>query len=94
MKVYSFHEIELNLKKNPEWVFHLGNLVKLFSFTSFIKSIHFVNLVAKIAENLNHHPEIIIQYNKVKLSIHTHDFAGITDLDFKFIQEVDKLKIS
>jgi 4a-hydroxytetrahydrobiopterin dehydratase len=59
-----------------------------------MQSIQFVNSVAHIAEKLNHHPEIIIQYDKIKLSIHTHDFGGITDLDFKFIEEVDNLKIS
>ena len=49
----------------------------------------FVNRVAGLAEDLQHHPDIMIRYNKVTLTLSTHDAGGITERDFKMARVTD-----
>ncbi len=67
-------------------------LVKEYSFSNFEKAKDFVNKVAKIAEKNNHHPQIIWNYNKVKITLVTHDLGKITDKDTKMAKEIDEIK--
>src|SRR3989338_5480174 len=55
---------------------------KEFKFADFIGAINFVNLVADIAEMEGHHPDIHINYNKVKLELSTHAIGGLSENDF------------
>ena len=56
--------------------------VKLFKFSDFKKAFSFMTCVALKAENLNHHPEWENVYNKVKITLTTHDVSGISKLDY------------
>jgi 4a-hydroxytetrahydrobiopterin dehydratase len=49
----------------------------------------FVNHVAGLAEAMDHHPDILIQYRKVKLTLSTHSAGGLTELDFALAQKID-----
>lgn len=60
-----------------------GQIFKQFRFPDFVQSLAFVNRVGAIAEQLGHHPDITINYNRVRLDLITHDAGGLTDLDFK-----------
>ena len=71
------------------WQTQSGRLIKLFVFKDFKES--FINAVGKISENLNHHPKIINEYNKVDIELWTHDKNEITDLDHKLAAEIDDL---
>ncbi len=51
----------------------------------------FVNRVARQAESMNHHPDIVIQYNKVKLALTTHDEGGLTMKDFRLASRINKI---
>jgi len=78
-------------KKVPEWEIEDDKLVRLFEFDDFNGAIDFVNSVAEIAEEAQHHPEIEIRYNNVTLSLITHDLGGLTKADFEVAQKVDNL---
>jgi 4a-hydroxytetrahydrobiopterin dehydratase len=67
-------------------------LVKEYSFSNFEKAKDFVNKVAEIAEKNNHHPQIIWNYNKVKITLVTHDLGKVTDKDTKMAKEIDEIK--
>ena len=73
------------------WKTQSGRLTKLFAFKDFKESLSFINAVGKISENLNHHPKIINEYNKVNIELWTHDKNEITDLDHKLAAEIDDL---
>ena len=60
-------------------------------FDDFIQGIRFLNRVARLAEGMNHHPDISIRYNKVRLSLTTHDEGGLTIKDFKLAQKFNRL---
>jgi 4a-hydroxytetrahydrobiopterin dehydratase len=64
-------------------------IVRTYLFHEFYTGIRFVNEVARIAQELNHHPVIHIEYTKVTLSLSTHDVNGLSDLDFRSAAHYD-----
>ncbi len=61
-----------------------GNEIeKMYQFSNYVEAIAFVQRVADLAEEARHHPDITINYNKVTLSLSTHDEGGVTDKDFE-----------
>ena len=56
-------------------------LEREFRFADFRAAMDFVNRVAEVAEEENHHPDIVISYNRVTLRWWTHTAGGITDTD-------------
>ena len=55
---------------------------KLFKFADFKQAFSFMTSLAMKAEQINHHPEWENVYNKVKITLTTHDKGGITELDY------------
>ena len=78
-------------ENNKGWNNSNSKLEKSFKFKDFKEAMNFVNKVAKIAESQNHHPEINIDYNKVKLSIFDHEKGEVSDKCHKFVGAVDEL---
>ena len=78
-----------HLKKTPGWD-HRGNeITRQYRFSDFVAAMAFVNHVATLAEHMDHHPDILIQYNKVRLTLSTHSSGGLTTLDFTLAQRID-----
>ncbi len=73
----------------PEWSEAGGSIQRTFQFDDFVQAIAFVNKVADAAEAAMHHPDILVRYNKVTLTLTTHDAGGITDNDFALAQRAD-----
>ena len=72
------------------WKLKDGKVVKSFQFYSFMNAIEFVNLIAEIAERLDHHPIITINWKTVKLSLKSFDVNAITKRDIILAKEIDK----
>ena len=69
-----------------------GNAIKReLIFKDFSEAMDFINMIAIMAENYNHHPEIYNVYNRVSLRFSTHDEGGITEKDITIAKEIDKL---
>jgi len=66
-------------------------LERTFKFKDFNESIDFVNKVAKIAETQNHHPDIEINYNKVKISITDHEKGGVSKKCHELVKVIDDM---
>ena len=73
------------------WELKDGKVVKSFQFSSFGDAIEFVNKVAKVAESINHHPIITINWKTVKLSLKSFDVDAITNRDINFATKIEKL---
>ena len=73
-----------------EWELKDGKLVKSFQFSSFMQAIDFVNEIAKIAETLEHHPIITINWKSVKLSLKSFDIGAITKRDIALATEIER----
>ena len=67
-------------------------ITKEYKFKDFIGAINFVNHVAEIAEGEGHHPDIKINYNKVKLTHSTHAILGLSENDFILAAKIDASK--
>jgi 4a-hydroxytetrahydrobiopterin dehydratase len=66
-------------------------VVKSFQLSSFGNAIEFVNKVAKVAEELNHHPIITINWKTVKLSLKSFDVDAITNRDINLATRIEEL---
>jgi 4a-hydroxytetrahydrobiopterin dehydratase len=84
-------DLKNRLKKVPEWELEKKHIERTFEFDDFTESIDFVNAVAEVAEDEEHHPDIDIRYNKVRLILSTHSKGGLTDLDFSLAERIDTL---
>ena len=73
------------------WELKDGKIVKSFQFTSFMDAIEFVNEIARIAERLDHHPIITINWKTVKLSLKSFDVDAITKRDIGLAKEIEKI---
>ena len=74
------------------WTESDNKLTREFKFNNFKDALLFINKVADISEKYNHHPEIYNFYNRVKLSLCTHDKGSIiTDKDYNLAQKIDEL---
>ena len=91
MPALTQQEISSHISKLPEWTIDSGELVQTFTFKDFLSSVDFVNQIAKEAENMGHHPDIDIRYNRVRIALTTHDAGGLTEKDFQLATEIEKL---
>ena len=73
----------------PNWNLEHGELVRSIRFVDFKQAMEFVNRIAAFAEGANHHPDIDIRYNCVRLALVTHDSGGITQLDIDLATLID-----
>jgi 4a-hydroxytetrahydrobiopterin dehydratase len=83
MAALSKDEVKARLKEVQGWELDGDELKRKFKFDAF------VNRVAELAEAADHHPDISIKYNRVKLTLSTHSEGGITGKDFALAAEID-----
>lgn len=82
-------QIQAKLGEIPGWQYQDGQLRKTFRFDDFKAALVFVNWVGEAAEKAKHHPDILIEYNKVTLSLCTHDDEDrVTGKDFNLAGEI------
>lgn len=84
-------QIQERLGETTGWE-RRGDLIsRTFNFEDFRAAIAFVNTVADISETMDHHPDILVSYNVVQLSVFTHSEGGLTDKDFKLAKKVNEV---
>ena len=83
-------EIQDRLTALTGWAFDGQMLVREWTFRNFREAIHFVKQVADMAEAMDHHPDIFISYNRVRLSLMTHSEGGITEKDFQLAGQINQ----
>ena len=84
-------EVSSRLRRLP-WEREGDEIVREWRFEDFTEAVRFVNRVAEVAEDANHHPDIFIHgWNKVKLSLSNHSVGGLTEMDFTMAARFDDL---
>lgn len=71
------------------WQIDAGKLCKTFDFKGYYGTIAFVNLVAWVVQKQNHHPELIVGYNKCRIEFVTHSVSGLSENDFICAARID-----
>ena len=84
-------QINKRLASVPEWNKKDATISRTYKFKDFLAAMEFVNRVAAIAEQANHHPDIDIRWNKVTLALTTHSAGALTEKDFGLAQKCDRL---
>ncbi len=88
--VLSEAEIQQALQQLPGWKKNGNAIERVFQFDNFVQAMEFVNRIAEAAEAVNHHPDILISYNKVTLSLVSHDSGGVTQRDIKMAVRINE----
>lgn len=82
-------DIQARLAALAGWERQGDAIRRTYSFDGFKGSMAFVNRVAALADALDHHPDILIEYSRVTLTLSTHDAGGLTDRDFELARQID-----
>jgi 4a-hydroxytetrahydrobiopterin dehydratase len=91
MPALTTKQVRLHLKTVPNWSKRAQTILRTFDFEGFLKSMDFVNRIARKAQKMNHYPDIDIRFNKVTLKLTTHDEGGITEKDFFLAVQCDEV---
>ena len=76
----------------PNWeVVNERHIKRIFKFPDFQKALDFVNAVGAVAEQQGHHPDILLTWGKVEITIWTHAVNGLTESDFILAAKIDQL---
>ncbi|NJL20215.1 MAG: 4a-hydroxytetrahydrobiopterin dehydratase [Leptolyngbyaceae cyanobacterium SM1_3_5] len=84
-------EVAEQLQQLPGWTTDGQRISCTYEFENFVESIAFVDRLVAPAEAAGHHPDLAIAYNKVTVSLTTHDAGGLTEQDFALAQQIDRL---
>lgn len=86
-------EIDAGLKQLDHWTLdaHKASLRKEWVFDNFQTAMRFFAQVGELAESMNHHPEFLSNYTRMRIRLTTHDAYGLTHKDFELAQQIDHL---
>ena len=79
------------LKGLKGWILEEGRLVKLYPFTNYYQTMAFVNALAWISHREDHHPDLVVGYNKCRVEYMTHAIGGLSENDFICAAKADAL---
>ncbi len=86
-------EIDDRLRKLQGWQYADESLKKEFKLKDFSEAMGFVVKIALAAEQAQHHPDITIEYNRVKIILTTHSEEGVTEKDFSLAEKMETFVI-
>ncbi len=92
MPLLNNKEIDAALNKLTSWQLSGNEIKKIYVFKNFKTALQFVNIVGELAEQADHHPDILIHsWNKVTLTLSTHNEGGLTIKDFELATKIEKI---
>lgn len=91
MAVLTDSEVQQALAKLPGWQRNGIAIQRVFQFPDFKAAMVFVNKIADAAEQVNHHPDIDIRYNKVTMALVSHDSGGVTQRDLRMAERINQI---
>lgn len=84
-------EIETNLASLAGWSNENGQIIKTYTFDTYKSGLVFAVAVGHLADRMDHHPDLFIGYQKVKVGLNTHDLGGISTYDFELAKQIESL---
>lgn len=84
-------QIQERLTDREGWSYEDGMIHAAYQFESFTDAFAMMTRIAFEAERLNHHPNWYNVYNRLEISLSTHDAGGVTELDFQLAERIDSL---
>ena len=93
MELLSDSEIDSRLGELDGWKREGETIAKTFELADFVGSAQFVGNLVEPAEEMGHHPDLTVSWNKVGVSITTHSAGGLTANDFELAKRIDALAV-
>jgi len=90
-EVLDKNTIQQQIEDLDGWELEDNSITRTFEFQDFVTAMEFVNKLVEPAEAMQHHPDIEISYNTVRLSLTTHSEGGVTDNDFQLAGKINTL---
>ena len=84
-------EIQTELTRYPEWALEDGKLVRRFAFKTYKDGLVFAVAVGYLADMLDHHPDMEVGFQSVKVSLSTHSVGGLSPFDMELAKRIDGL---
>lgn len=85
-------DVELRLNKLHNWEINNNEINREIGAANFAAAVGVVNAVAILAEKADHHPDILLYgWNKIRITLTSHDKGGLTNKDFDLAEEIDSL---
>ena len=91
MATFTPELVASELATTPGWTVSDGELTRTVTRKDFRDALLFVNAVGFLAERANHHPDVLISWNKVTLTLVTHAEGGLTKHDFALARQISEL---
>ena len=91
MELLTDDEIAAKLRGVPGWQREKGSIRRTVTRGDFREAVRYVGAVADLAEEANHHPDILIEWNRVTLTLSTHSAGGLTAADFALAAKISEL---
>lgn len=91
MKLYTEEEIQEKLQHLVGWEYHENAIHTAFEFENFKETFTIMTRIAFEAERLEHHPDWTNVYNRLHITLTTHDAGGVTDNDIAFAEVINQL---
>jgi 4a-hydroxytetrahydrobiopterin dehydratase len=88
---YNPQQAKEMLKELKAWIVEDGKLVKLYLFKNYYETMAFVNALAWISHREDHHPDLLVSYNKCRVEYSTHAIGGLSENDFICAAKADAL---
>lgn len=85
------NEVAQHMSQLQGWTLKEGKLHRAFECKDFVSAFGNMTRVALVAESMNHHPEWFNVYNKVVIDLNTHSVSGISELDFKLADKINRI---
>lgn len=82
---------ELHAQLDPDWKLNSDHLERLFKFKNFRDAFALASKVADIAESEGHHPDLVVSWGKLVVTLKTHSIGGLSDNDFIMAAKIDQL---
>lgn len=91
MELLSESEIDSGLAQLEGWERDGEQIVKTFERGDFVGSVRFIQAIVDPAEEMNHHPDLTVSWDKVRVSITNHAAGGLTANDFELAKRIEAL---
>jgi 4a-hydroxytetrahydrobiopterin dehydratase len=85
-------EISSRIASLRGWTLAGNKITKLLKFKDFAEAVAFLDRVAPLADEQNHHPDVSIQWNELTLTLWTHASGGLTERDFRLASAIDEMR--
>jgi 4a-hydroxytetrahydrobiopterin dehydratase len=86
-------EIKNKLSGLSEWKYINNQISREYQLKDFAEALAFVNKVGTLAEEMDHHPDILMHsWNKIKITVSTHSENGVTEKDFQLVEKIESVE--